>query len=85
MLGLISHKGTSLILSINNLGFENYLDLMYPIEREIDREQHICFLSRFTPVDWEGRSTSHASIYNKRDDFNFDITNFPFLSSNIPS
>ena len=27
----------------------------------------------------------HTSIYDKRDDFNFQITNFPFLSSNIPS
>ena len=27
----------------------------------------------------------HTSIYDKRDDFNFHITNFPFLSSNIPS
>ena len=27
----------------------------------------------------------HTSTYDKRDDFNFHITNFPFLSSNIPS
>ena len=27
----------------------------------------------------------HTSIYDKRDDFNFHITNFPFLSSIIPS
>ena len=27
----------------------------------------------------------HTSIYDKRDDFNFHITNFPFLSSNIPT
>ena len=27
----------------------------------------------------------HTSIYDKRDDFNFHVTNFPFLSSNIPS
>ena len=27
----------------------------------------------------------HTSIYDKRDDFNVHITNFPFLSSNIPS
>ena len=46
------------------------------------REHHFCFLPWFTPVDWEGWSTS---IYDKRDDFNFHITNFPFLSSNIPS
>ena len=26
-----------------------------------------------------------TSFYDKRDDFNFHITNFPFLSSNIPS
>ena len=24
-------------------------------------------------------------IYDKRDDFNFHVTNFPFLSSNIPA
>ena len=27
----------------------------------------------------------HTSLYDKRDDFNFHITNFPFPSSNIPS
>ena len=27
----------------------------------------------------------HISLYDKCDDFNFHITNFPFLSSNIPS
>ena len=26
-----------------------------------------------------------TSLYDKRDDFNFNITNFPFLSTNIPS
>ena len=31
----------------------------------------------------EGRSTSYF-IYGKRDEFNFHITNFRFLSSNIP-
>ena len=33
-----------------------------------------------------GRDGQHqTSIYDLRDDFNFQITNFPFLSSNIPS
>ena len=27
----------------------------------------------------------HTSLYDKRDDFNFNITNFPFLRSNIPT
>ena len=26
----------------------------------------------------------HSSMYDKRDDFNFHITNFPFLSGDIP-
>ena len=43
-----------------------------------DREQHFCFLPGFTSVDREGRSTSHFH-------FNFHITNFPFLGSNIPT
>ena len=30
-------------------------------------------------------SQLHTSLYDKRDDFNFHISNFPFLSSNIPS
>ena len=36
-----------------------------------------------TTVALELWSTSR--FYDKRDDFNFHITNFPFLSSNIPS
>ena len=38
----------------------------------------------FAPVNWSNGQL-RTSLYNKRDDFNFHITNFPFLSSNIPS
>ena len=48
------------------------------------REHHFCFWPRFTSVNWGGDGQLHTSIYDKRDDFNFHITNFPFLSSNIP-
>ena len=47
------------------------------------REQHACFLPRFTIVDQYGCQL-HTTIYDKRDDFNFLITNFPFLGRNIP-
>ena len=33
----------------------------------------------------ESNGQLHTSLYDKRDDFNFHITNFPFLCSNIPS
>ena len=49
-----------------------------------DREQHFCFLPGFTSVDQEGRSTSHFHL-RQTWRFNFHITNFPFLSSNIPT
>ena len=48
-----------------------------------DREQHFCFLPRFTSVN-RGDGQLHTSIYNKHNDFNFHITQFPFLGSNIP-
>ena len=68
-------------------------------DQEHNREHHFCFLPRFTIVDLEWLSTSHfylrqtrwfkfqlhTSIYDKRDDLNFNITNFPFLSSYMPS
>ena len=41
------------------------------------------YLDLFLNIDVDGRL--HTKIYDKRDDFNFPIINFPFLSSNIPS
>ena len=43
------------------------------------REHHFRFLPRFTTVDWRDGQL-HTSIYDKRDDFNFHITNYPFLN-----
>ena len=49
------------------------------------REHHDYF--RFLPrlLSIRRDCQLHTSIYDKRNDFNFHITNFPFLSSNIPS
>ena len=74
------------VLSINNPEFENYLGQMYPAELEIKdtTEHHFCsYLDLLLLIRMDGQL--HTSIYDKRDDFNFNITNFPFLSSNIPS
>ena len=32
-----------------------------------------------------GNNRLHTKLYDKRDDFNFHVVNFPFLSRNIPS
>lgn len=40
------------------------------------------FIFFFLNIDKDGRL--HTKIFDKRDDFNFPLINFPFLSSNIP-
>ena len=74
------------VLSINP-EFENYLGQMYPAELEIkdttESATSASYLDLLLSIGRDGQL--HTSIYDKRDDFNFHITNFPFLSSNIPS
>ena len=75
------------VLSINNPEFENYLGQMYPIELEIknttESNTSASYLDLHLSIGRDGQL--HTSIYDNRDDFNFHITNFPFLSSNIPT
>ena len=64
-----------------------YLGQMYPAELEIkDTTESTSSASYLDLLLSIGRDCQlHTSIYDKRDDFNFHITSFPFLSSNIPS
>ena len=60
---------------------------MYPAEPEIkdttESTTPASYLDLLLSIGRDGQL--HTSVYAKRDDFNFHITNFPFLSSNIPS
>ena len=75
------------VLSINNPDFENYLGQMYPPELEItdttESNTSASYLDLLLSIGRDGQL--HTSLYDKRDNFNFYITTFPFLSSNIPS
>ena len=86
-LSSILHIDTSMMLSINNPDFENYLGQMYPPEPEIkdttESNTSASYLDLLLSIGRDGQL--HTSLYDTRDDFNFHITNFPFLSSNIPS
>ena len=83
----LTYKYIDDVLSINNPEFENYRGHMYPAELEIkdttESTTSASYLDLLLSIWRDGQP--HASIYDKRDDFNFHITNFPFLSSNIPS
>ena len=60
---------------------------MYPAELEIketiESPTSASYLDLLLSIGRDGQL--HTSIYDKRDDFNFHITNFPFLCSNISS
>ena len=75
------------ILDLNNPEFENYLGQMYTVELEIkdmtESNTSASYLDLLLSIGRDGQL--HTSICDKRDDFNFHITNFPFLSSNIPT
>ena len=75
------------VLSLNNPQFKDYLHLIYPKELEIkdttDTSKSASYLDLFLFIDDNGRLKS--KLYDKRDDFNFKIVNFPFLCGNIPA
>ena len=71
----------------SDLGLEGILDSHNPAELEINEttESNISasYLDLLLSIESDGQL--RTSLFDKRDDFNFHITNFPFLSSNIPS
>ena len=74
------------VLSINNQMFGDYINIIYPVELEIkdttDADHHASYLDLL--LKYDNFHSLLVTLYDKRDDFNFDIVNFPFLSSNIP-
>ena len=75
------------VLSIGNPDFENHLGQMYPTELDIkdtaESNTSASYLDLLLSIGRDGQLCT--SLYDKRDYFNFHITNVPFLSSNIPS
>ena len=74
------------MLSINNPKFENYINDIYPAELEIkdanDADHRASYV--YLDLSYDRDKRLQVILYDKRDDFNFNIVNFPFLSSNIP-
>ena len=74
------------VLSISKPDFEKYLGQMYPTELEIkdttESNTSASYLDLLLSIGRDGQL--RTSLYDRRDDFNFHITNFPFRRSNIP-
>ena len=75
------------VFSLNDHKFSDYVYDIYPVELEIkettDDQYRSSFLELLLEIDKDGRL--RVKIYDKRDDFNFDIVNFPFLYGNVTS
>ena len=74
------------VMSLNNDKFSDHLPAIYPPELEIkettESAYSASYLDLFLEIDSNGRLST--KLYDKRDDFNFTIINFPNLTSNIP-
>jgi hypothetical protein len=74
------------VLSINNDRFHSYVNFIYPSELDIkdttESSTSASCLDVLFNIDAGGKLTTQ--FYDKRDDFNFAIVNFPYTCSNIP-
>ena len=74
------------LLTLNNNVFADEIAHIYPPELELKRTTEcptkLSYLDVMITIDNGKYSTT---VYDKRDDFDFKIVNFPHLSSNIPT
>ena len=73
------------ILNINNVYFDNMVSQIYPSELQLNKantsDTEAAFLDLHLSISNDIVSTK---IYDKRDDFDFEIVNFPFIDGDVP-
>ena len=73
------------LLNIDNIYFDQMVDRVYPTELQLNRanssDTEVPFLDLNLCIS---NGTVSTKIYDKRDDFDFDIVNFPFLDGDVP-
>ena len=73
------------ILNINNVYFDNMVSQIYPSELQLNKantsDTKAAILDLHLSISNDIVSTK---IYDKRDDFDFEIVNFPFLDDDVP-
>ena len=74
------------LISLNNVVFERYLDKIYPPELSITKETKSDKEASYLDLHITIKDDKfHTKLYDKRDDFNFKIVNYPHpVASNIP-
>ena len=74
------------LILFNNKKFWEYVKNIYLSQLNVERTNQSDNLSRYLDLTFTTEKDGKLSIklYDKHDDFDFHIVNFPFLSSNIP-
>ena len=73
------------LLNIDNIYFDQMVNHTYPTELQLNRANSSDTEAPFSDLNLcISTGTVSTKIYDKRDDFDFDIVNFPFLDGDIP-
>ena len=73
------------LLHIDNIYFDQMVDRIYPTELQLNRANSSDTEAPFLDLNLcISNGTVSTKIYDKRDDFDFDIVNFPFLDGDVP-
>ena len=68
------------ILNINNVYFDNMVSQIYPSELQLNKANTSYTEAAFLDLHLSiSNDTVSTKIYDKRDDFDFEIVNFPFF------
>ena len=73
------------LLNIDNIYFDQMVDRIYPKELQSNRANYSDSEAPFLDLNQcISNGTVSTKIYDKRDDFDFDIVNFAFLDGDVP-
>ena len=75
------------LIVFNNRKFWEYVKDICPSQLNVEKTNQSDNLASYLDLTFtiEKDGKLSTKLYDKRDDFDFHIINFPFLSSNIPS
>ena len=73
------------LFNIDNIHFENCVKRIYPAELQLNKANSSDTEAPFLDLNLSvSDGIVSSKIYDKRDDFDFDIVNFPFLDGEVP-
>ena len=73
------------LLNIDNPYFEQMVGQIYPTELQLNKTNSSDTVAPFLDLNLSiTNGLVSSKIYDKRDDFNFEIVNFPFLDGDVP-